>query len=78
MQKRLISFIKYAFFLGLGIFLVWWSIHKMSAKDYNEFVNALKTANYYLLIPVFFYFNCKPYQQGFPLENPDEFNGIQS
>ncbi len=54
MQKRLISFIKYAFFLGLGIFLVWWSIHKMSDKDYNEFVNALKTANYYLLIPVFF------------------------
>ena len=54
MQKRLISFIKYAFFLGLGIFLVWWSIHKMSDKDYHDFINALKTANYYLLIPVFF------------------------
>ncbi len=54
MQKRLISFIKYAYFFGLGIILVWWSIHKMSDKDYHDFINALKTANYYLLIPVFF------------------------
>jgi glycosyltransferase 2 family protein len=54
MQKRLIPLIKYAFFLGLAIFLVWWSVHKMDDKNYNEFINSLKTANYYLLIPVFF------------------------
>ena len=33
--------------------MVWWSIHKLSDEDYNEFINSLKTANYYLLIPVF-------------------------
>ncbi len=54
MQKRFISILQYGFFLGLGIFLVWWSIHKMSDKDYHEFINAIKTANYSLLIPVFF------------------------
>jgi len=54
MQKRLVTILKYGFFLGLGIFLVWWSIHKMSDENYNKFITALKTANYYLLIPVFF------------------------
>lgn len=54
MQKRLVSFLKYGFFLGLGIFLVWWSLHKMSEEDYQKFLTALRTANYYLLIPVFF------------------------
>lgn len=54
MQKRIVSFLKYGFFLGLGIFLVWWSLHKMSDEDYQKFLTSLKTANYYLLIPVFF------------------------
>jgi glycosyltransferase 2 family protein len=54
MQKQFISIVKFGIFLGLGIFLVWWSINKLSAKDYAEFINSLKNANYYLLIPVFF------------------------
>jgi glycosyltransferase 2 family protein len=54
MQKKLISIFQYCFFLGLGIFLVWWTISKMSDKDYQDFVNSLSSANYYLLIPVFF------------------------
>ena len=53
MQKKLLSFVKFAFFFGLGIFLVWWSIHKLSATQYAQFIEALKTANYYLVIPVF-------------------------
>lgn len=54
MRKTLFAILQYALFLGAGIFLVWWSIHKLSDEAYTEFVNALKTANYYLLIPVFF------------------------
>jgi len=54
MQKRLVSILKYGFFLGLGIFLVWWSLHKMSDEEYQQFLTSLKTANYFLLIPVFF------------------------
>jgi uncharacterized protein (TIRG00374 family) len=45
--------LQYLIFLGAGIFLVWWSIHKLSEKDYEQFISSLKTANYYLLIPVF-------------------------
>lgn len=53
MHKRIFSILQYIIFLGAGIFLVWWSIHKLSNKDYLEFITSLKNANYYLLIPVF-------------------------
>lgn len=53
MRKKLLSFIQFALFFGLGIFLVWWSIHKLSDEQYAQFIDALKTANYYLVIPVF-------------------------
>ena len=54
MKKWLIIIFKYGFFLGLGIFLVWWSIHKMSDADYQDFLQSLNNADYFLLIPVFF------------------------
>lgn len=54
MRKTLFTILQYGLFLGAGIFLVWWSVHKLSDEAYAEFTNALKTANYYLLIPVFF------------------------
>ncbi len=54
MKKRLFTIFKYSFFLAAGILLVWWSLHKMSDKDYADFIHSLKTADYYLLIPVFF------------------------
>ena len=53
MRKRLFFILQYIIFLGAGIFLVWWSIHKLSGHDYLEFIGSLKNANYYLLIPVF-------------------------
>ncbi|MCW3089737.1 MAG: hypothetical protein JWP81_806 [Ferruginibacter sp.] len=54
MKKAVLTILKYLFFLGLGIFLVWWSIHKMGEKNWEECKTALKTARYYLYIPVFF------------------------
>jgi len=54
MQKRLLTLLKFGLFFGLGIFLVWWSIHKLSDADYKDFVQSLKNADYVLLIPVFF------------------------
>ena len=52
MNKRLLSILQYVVFLGLGIFLVWWSIGKISAKDWNEIKSALENADYLLIIPV--------------------------
>ncbi|MEP7106695.1 MAG: lysylphosphatidylglycerol synthase transmembrane domain-containing protein [Ferruginibacter sp.] len=54
MKKTVITILKYLFFLGLGIFLVWWSIHKMGDENWEKCKTALKTARYLLFIPVFF------------------------
>jgi glycosyltransferase 2 family protein len=53
MKKRLFTILQFALFFGLGIFLVWWSIHKLTPEEYEQFIQSLKSANYYLVIPVF-------------------------
>jgi hypothetical protein len=53
MRKSIFSIIQFIIFFGLGIFLVWWSIHKLTPSQYALFVEALKSANYVLVIPVF-------------------------
>ncbi|MEO6718934.1 MAG: lysylphosphatidylglycerol synthase transmembrane domain-containing protein [Ferruginibacter sp.] len=54
MKKTVFTILQYILFLGLGIFLVWWSIHKMDDRNWEECKAALKTARYSLLVPVFF------------------------
>lgn len=51
-MKKFLSVFKYIFFLGLGIFLVWWQFDKMTADQRYQFGESLKYANYWLLIPV--------------------------
>lgn len=53
MNKKIISVLQYLFFLGLGVFIVWWSLHQIPDKKWGEFKHSLETANYWLLIPVF-------------------------
>jgi glycosyltransferase 2 family protein len=53
MRKRLFAILKYLFFFGLGIFLVWWSIAKMDDKSWEDCKAAMSSARYLLLIPVF-------------------------
>ncbi len=43
-KSKLISVLKYIFFLGIGLALLW---HVTSGHDYEEFVNEFKYANYY-------------------------------
>jgi uncharacterized protein (TIRG00374 family) len=52
MHKRLFSILQYSFFLGAGIFLVWWQLSSMSSTEKKQFNDALNRANYWLLIPV--------------------------
>jgi uncharacterized membrane protein YbhN (UPF0104 family) len=52
MNKRFRTILQYTFFLGLGIFLVWWSIKDLGSDDKSQIRSALKTARYYLLIPI--------------------------
>src|SRR4051812_46970153 len=53
MKKTVLTALKYAFFLGLGVFLVWWSIHNMGDKNWEECKTALSSAKYFLFVPVF-------------------------
>jgi len=52
MNKKILSLLQYLFFLGLGIFLVWWSLGRIPEKDWNDIKNAFRNANYWLAIPV--------------------------
>ena len=54
MKKAVLTILKYLFFLALGIFLVWWSIHKMGDKNWEECKTAIASAKFILFIPVFF------------------------
>ncbi len=54
MQKKLLSILKYLLFLGLGIFLVWWSLSKIPEENWPYFKEAIRTARYWIVIPVFF------------------------
>lgn len=53
MKKQLRNIIQYGFFLGLGIFLAWWSVKDLTADNKSQIRIALKTAEYWLVIPVF-------------------------
>ncbi len=52
MKSGILSFLKYFFFLALGLFLVWWQFDKMSALQKKDFSESLRHANYFLLIPI--------------------------
>lgn len=52
MKKQLLSIAKYAFFLGLGLFLVWWSFRQIPEDKWGEFKHSLSNANYWLMMPV--------------------------
>jgi uncharacterized protein (TIRG00374 family) len=53
MNKRIRTILTYLFFLGLGIFLVWWSIKDLTSEDKSQIRLALTTARYWLVLPVF-------------------------
>lgn len=53
MKKKVLNALKYLMFLGLGIFLVWWSIQQIPDDKWDDFVEAFSSANYLLLLPVF-------------------------
>lgn len=52
MKKSILSILQYLLFLGLGIFLVWWSVSKIESKDWVEIKSAIQNADYWLIAPV--------------------------
>ena len=54
MRKKFLNILKYGFFFGLGIFLVWWSLHKIPEENWPQFKRTITTARYWIFVPVFF------------------------
>lgn len=53
MKKKLFSVLKYIFFLGIGVFLTWWQISKMTPLQKIQFKESLLHAHYIYILPVF-------------------------
>jgi glycosyltransferase 2 family protein len=53
MKKKLLTVLKYLIFLGIGIFLTWWQISKMTPLQKIQFTESLRHVHYIYLIPVF-------------------------
>ena len=54
LKRRILNILKYLLFLGLGVFLVWWSISHIPDDKWADFKKAFSTARYWLIVPVFF------------------------
>jgi glycosyltransferase 2 family protein len=52
MKKKIIAIIKYLVFLGIGIFLMWWQLSKMTPVQRVQFRDSLQHANYIIIIPI--------------------------
>lgn len=52
MKKRIITILQYVFFLGLGIFLVWWSARNIDEKGWVDIKNSISNVNYWVILPV--------------------------
>lgn len=53
LKKRIILALQFIFFLGLGLFLVWWMARGIDDKGWEQIRLSLKQANYWLFVPVF-------------------------
>ncbi len=51
MLKKLKAVFQYLFFLGLGIFLIWWSLKGLTTTDIQQISTALSKGNFTLIIP---------------------------
>jgi glycosyltransferase 2 family protein len=52
MNKKIFAVLKYLIFLGIGIFLMWWQLGKMTANQKLQFRESLLHANYLIILPI--------------------------
>lgn len=51
-KRRIIAFLQFTLFLGLGLFLVWWMIRGIDENGWEQIQSSLKKAKYWLFVPV--------------------------
>ena len=50
MKKKILIFLRFTFFLGIGIFFIWLFLRNLSIDEKKEIIKALKLANYWWII----------------------------
>lgn len=53
LRKRILTILQFLFFLGLGLFLVWWMLRGITDEQWATLKASMQDAKYWLLIPVF-------------------------
>ena len=53
MKKKLLSSVKYVFFLAIGLLLVWWQLGSLSPQEKQEFYQSLKNTRLNYMVPIF-------------------------
>lgn len=51
MNKSLSLALQYLVFLGLGVFLVWWSVRSLTPEEVGQLKGSLRSARYLLILP---------------------------
>ena len=51
MNKSLSLALQYMVFLGLGVFLVWWSVRSLTPEEVGQLKGSLRSARYLLILP---------------------------
>lgn len=52
MNKKLLNLVQYTVFLGLAVFLVWWTLGKITHQGWLDIKDAWSRADYWLIVPV--------------------------
>ncbi|MET0461537.1 MAG: lysylphosphatidylglycerol synthase transmembrane domain-containing protein [Chitinophagaceae bacterium] len=53
MNKKIKTLLQYLFFFGLGFLFIWLSVKNINQEEWKRIKDALSSANYILIIPVF-------------------------
>jgi uncharacterized protein (TIRG00374 family) len=49
-KKKIFTALKFSFFLGLGLFIIWLSLKDLTSEERAQILHSFKTANYYWVI----------------------------
>jgi glycosyltransferase 2 family protein len=50
LKSRILTFVKFVFFLGLGVFIIWLSLKDLSQTERSKILESFKIANYYWVV----------------------------
>jgi uncharacterized protein (TIRG00374 family) len=53
LRKRIITLLQFIFFLGLGVFIVWWMSKGIDDKGWLQIAESIRKAKFILFLPVF-------------------------